>query len=157
MKNDKFLISIVITIVLLMLLATGVFLTRQNSQDYIAEDSPEGVVHNFVFAIQNDEYERAYGYLSDQEGKPSYSDFQKWFRNDSHNDNGVQIQGSEVFQGDDTVQNALVDIRITQYSSEPFNNSYRMNGVVELKMQEGNWKIFSFPDRFWSWEWYRLD
>ena len=60
-------------------LAVGVFLVRQNAQDYVAEDTPEGIVHNYVFAIQQDDFERAYNYLIDGENKPTFSDFRSHY------------------------------------------------------------------------------
>ena len=62
-KTDKLLIGIVAGILLLVLVAFGVALTRPKPA-YQAEDKPEGVAFNYLFALQQGDYERAYGYLS---------------------------------------------------------------------------------------------
>ena len=97
MKQDKFLIVIIITVIILMIVAVGVFSVRQNSQDYVNEDTPEGIVHNFVFAIQQDDFERAYSYLYEAEGKPTLSEFRQYYKSNNLVNIGAQIQGSEIF------------------------------------------------------------
>ena len=62
-KTDKFLIGIVIGIVLLIAVAFAVALKKPDAT-YKAEDTPEGIAFNYLFALQQREYERAYGYLS---------------------------------------------------------------------------------------------
>lgn len=157
MKQDKFLLTIVITIVVLMGLAVGVFLVRQNSQDYVADDSPEGIVHNYIFAIQEEDYKRAYGYLAKGEEKPSYLDFQKFYKNNQLDNYGIQITGSDFYEDDINEPVAVVYLLMIRSNNDPFNTGSRYTGQVELVNQEGNWKANSFPSRLWSWDWYRVD
>ena len=70
MKQDKFLTGILIGVGMLVLLALVLFFTRQDKRDYLAEDAPEGVAHNYVLAVLNKDYEKAYGYLADLKYKP---------------------------------------------------------------------------------------
>ncbi len=73
-STDKVLIAIVAGIVLLIVVALVVTLTRPEPI-YQAEDTPEGVAHNYLLALQKEEYERAYGYLSPTlEGYPASAD-----------------------------------------------------------------------------------
>jgi hypothetical protein len=65
MKQDRFLTGIIIGIAVLVVLALAVFFTRSDTQTYVSEDAPEGVVHNYVVAVLNKDYEKAYGYLAD--------------------------------------------------------------------------------------------
>ena len=62
-STDKFLVGIVVGIVLVILVALVITLTRPEPA-YQAEDSPEGVVHNYLLALQKGAYQRAYEYLS---------------------------------------------------------------------------------------------
>ena len=48
MKQDRFLTGILIGIGVLIIAALAVFFTRKDSQTYVADDTPEGVVHNYV-------------------------------------------------------------------------------------------------------------
>src|SRR6266540_5029326 len=102
MKQDKFLTGILIGIGVLILLALGLFFLRQDKREYVADTSPEGVVHNYVLAVLNKDYQRAYGYLADIENKPTYEQFRDAFLKGMVNPNNsaVDIGKSEV--NDDT-------------------------------------------------------
>ncbi len=65
MKQDRFLLGILIGIGVLIIAALVVFFIRKDSQTYVPDDVPEGVVHNYVVAVLNKDYEKAYGYLAD--------------------------------------------------------------------------------------------
>jgi hypothetical protein len=60
--NDRFLFGMVIFIVLLLGTTFLIAYTRPQSV-YQPEDTPQGVVHNYLLALQNQDYERAYSYL----------------------------------------------------------------------------------------------
>ena len=57
MKQDKFLTGILIGIGVLIVIALGLFFTRQDKRDYVADDKPEGVVYNYVLAVVNKDYQ----------------------------------------------------------------------------------------------------
>ena len=81
MKQDRFLIGILVGIGVLVVLALGLFFTRQDTQEYQTDDTPEGVVHNYVLALYRGDHEKAYGYLAEGENKPSYNEFREPFFN----------------------------------------------------------------------------
>ena len=60
--TDKFLFGIVIGVILLALSAFGISMLRADPA-YMEEDTPTGVVNNYLVALQEEDYERAYGYL----------------------------------------------------------------------------------------------
>lgn len=62
--TDKFLLAIVTGVVILVAIVFALTLTRANVPQYQAEDTPQGVVHNYLVAMQLEEYERARSYLS---------------------------------------------------------------------------------------------
>jgi hypothetical protein len=62
-STDKLLVGIVVGAVLLVAAALAVTLLRPQPT-YQPEDTPEGVVHNYLLALQQGEYKRAYSYLS---------------------------------------------------------------------------------------------
>jgi len=72
MKNtDKFLVGIVVGVVVLVATAFAVALLRPKPT-YQLEDTPKGVAHNYLLALQQEDYKRAYGYLSPTiEGYPT--------------------------------------------------------------------------------------
>ena len=70
MKQDCFLTGILIGIGVLIVAALVVFFTRQSQPTYSGQNTPDGVVHDYVLAILNKDYPKAYGYLADLDHKP---------------------------------------------------------------------------------------
>ena len=62
------------------------------------------MVHNYVLAVLNKDYQKAYGYLADLENKPTYEEFRQSFFNGMVNpgDVGVEV-GSVEINGDEAV------------------------------------------------------
>jgi len=153
MKQDRFLTGILIGIGVLVVAALAVFFTRKDSQTYIADDSPEGVVHNYVVAVLERDYEKAYGYLADLENKPAYEQFRQSFINGyiSPNNSAVDIGGSEI-----TGEDATVEVATIYNPSDPFSTGYRDVQRAILVKQNGAWKISSMPAyNFWDYSWYQ--
>ena len=152
MRQDRFLTGILVGIVVLVVIALAVFFLRQGSQSYISEDVPEGVVHNYVLAVLNDDYEKAYGYLADLDNKPAYDQFRDAFLTGvvNPNNSAVDIGTSEVT--DDT---ASVEVALIYNASDPFSTGYRDVQRAVLVRQNGAWKLSSMPGYyFWDYNWY---
>jgi len=152
MKQDRFLTGILVGIGLLVVVALVVFFTRKDSQTYVSDDTPEGVVHNYVLAVLDKDYEKAYTYLADLEYKPTYEEFRRAFLNGEVNpDNqAVDIGESEIF--DDV---ATVDLELIYNSSDPFSTGYRNPQTADLVKQNGVWKLTLMPQyNFWGYNWY---
>jgi len=152
MKQDRFLTGILVGIAALVVIALAVFFLRQNSQSYISEESPEGVVHNYVLAVLNDDYEKAYGYLADLANKPTYEQFRDAFLTGvvNPNNSAVDIGNSEVTDG-----TASVEVALIYNPSDPFSTGYRDVQRAILVQQGGVWKLSSMPGYyFWDYNWY---
>ena len=152
MKQDRFLVGILIGIGLLVVAALAVFFTRNDTQTYVSEDTPEGVTHNYVVAILNKDYEKAYTYLAELDNKPTYEQFRDAFIKGMVNpDNAaVDIGGSEI-----TGDTASVEVAIVYNPTDPFSTGYRDVQRAVLVMQGGNWKLSSMPTYyFWDYSWY---
>jgi hypothetical protein len=152
MKQDRFLTGILIGIGVLILVALGLFFTRQDQRDYIAEDKPEGVTYNYVLAVVNRDYEKAYGYLADLENKPTYEQFRQSFFNGAVNpgDVGVNV-GTADINGDE----AVVDLTLVYSPSDPFSSGYENTDRALLVLQDGVWKLSAMPTySFWDYNWY---
>ncbi|NIM96395.1 MAG: hypothetical protein GTO18_22070 [Anaerolineales bacterium] len=142
--TDRFLIAFVIGVVILVVIAFAVTLLRPEPE-YQVEDSPEGVAHNYLLALQKEDYERAYSYLSRQlEGYPtSTEDFTEdvqdysWaFR--SGRNSTLTIESVDVAD-----YKADVTVRETQfYGGGIFDSSQSINTFeMFLQMEHGDWKI----------------
>jgi hypothetical protein len=153
MKQDRFLTGILIGIGVLVLAALAVFFIRRDSQTYVQDDVPEGVVHNYVVAILNKDYEKAYGYLADLENKPTYDEFQNSFLTGMLNPGNSAL---DVGEADITGDNATVEVAMVYNPSDPFSTGYRDVQNAILVRQNGEWKISSMPAYYlWDYNWYQ--
>ena len=153
MKQDRFLTGILIGIGVLVVLALVVFFARRDTQTYISDDTPEGVVYNYVLAVLNKDYEKAYGYLADLEYKPTYEEFRRPFLNGQVNPNNTTVDvGISEINGDE----ASVEVTQIYNPSDPFSSGYRDTQRAILVNQNGAWKISSMPAyNFWDYSWYQ--
>ncbi len=153
MKQDKFLTGILIGIGALILLALVLFFMRRDGQsEYVADAAPEGVAHNYVLAVLNKDYQKAYGYLADLENKPTYEQFRQSFFNGSVNptDAGVEVGAAEI-NGDE----AIVTLSVYYSVNDPFSSRYASEDRALLVQQNGVWKLSAMPFNFWGYDWYQ--
>ena len=152
MKQDRFLIGILVGIGVLVVLALVVFFVRGDTQSYGSEDTPEGVVHNYVLAVLNKDYEKAYGYLADLDHKPTYDDFRRAFLNGEVN---PESAGADIGASQITGDVATVDLELVYNSSDPFSPGYRNPYKADLVRQNGAWKLTLMPQyNLWGYNWY---
>lgn len=152
MKQDRFLTGILVGIGVLVVVALTVFFLRRGSQTYRGEDAPEGVVHNYVLAVLNDDYEKAYSYLADLDNKPTYEQFRDAFITGAVNPNNAAVDiGHSEISGD----SASVEVALIYNPSDPFSTGYRDVQRAVLVRQNGTWKLSSMPGYyFWDYSWY---
>lgn len=154
-KTDKILIGIVAGIILLVVVAFTVALS-QPKPAYQAEDTPEGVAFNYLFALQQKDYERAYGYISPSlNGYPRDVEvFADDIRDRSYNfsrlnDSSITLEVDSV----DVIIGKRVDIEIREtrfYEGDLFNSGQYTNTFNTTLRQDENglWKIVD-SDRYW--------
>lgn len=152
MKQDRFLLGILVFIVLLVAVALGLFLFRQGDQTYGPEDNPKGVVRNYTLAVQNMDIERAYTYLAEGEMKPSFVTFRTAFLNRQLDASNTSVQIGNVRSL--SSNEALVDITIVYASSDPFSRPWSNVQNATLEKQDGKWKLTFMPNPYWGWDWY---
>jgi len=152
MKQDRFLLGILVGIGVLVIVALGLFFTRQDTQEYVSDDTPEGVVHNYSLAVYREDYEKAYGYLGDAKNKPTFSEFQTPFFNHYVDPRNV---GLEIGESKIAGEEAFVTLYLIYNTSDPFSSSYRGTETAHLERQNGEWKLLQMPYSFWSYDWYQ--
>jgi hypothetical protein len=152
MKQDRFLTGILIGIGVLVVVALAVFFIRNDSQTYVSDDTPEGVVHNYVVAVLNKDYERAYSYLADMKNKPTYEEFRRAFLNGEVNPSSSAVDiGESKIVGD----TATVEIALIYNPSDPFSTGWRNVQIADLVKQNGAWKLTLMPQyNLWGYNWY---
>ncbi len=159
-KTDRFLVGIVASILVLVVVALIVAL-RQPPPTYQPEDTPGGVAYNYLLALQQKNYPRAYSYLSPTlDGYPADSDaFAHHLANYSWafrfaEDTAVSIAETRLINNDD----AVVRAAITQFRGEGlFGSSLTSTDFdLELRREQGGWKIWR-GDRYWASCWNRAE
>ena len=155
MKGDKFLTAILAGIGVLILVALALFFIRQSQETYLPEDTPEGVAHNYILAVFQKDYARAYGYLAEGENKPSYEEFEAhFFDNRAIEENSVEFGNTRFLDGKALVQLNLSDESYSG-SSRLYYGEERSSAI--LVQQNGAWRIKEMPYPFWGWTWYQED
>ena len=153
MKPDRFLIGILIGIGALVLVALTLFFTRQDTQSYRPDDSPEGATFNYALAVVNKDYDKAYGYLADLENKPTYEQFRDAFFSGAVNPRNV---GLDVGAAEIDGEAALVELSLIYSPSDPFSSGYSNTDRAQLVRQKGMWKLKYMPTyNFWDYNWYQ--
>ena len=142
---DKFLMGITIGVIVLVAVVFAVVLSRP-AVEYKPGDSPEGIAFNYLLAIQNEDYERAYSYLSTH--LQDYPKTAAEFMRDIENDRWRFRSGSSVslditsfdMLGDGE---AVVSVRETWFNSgDLFSSSQsRKEFNIYLEREDGEWKI----------------
>lgn len=152
MKQDRFLIGILVGIALLVVVAVGLFFARREVQEYGPEDSPQGVIRNYVLALEKGDYQRAYGYLREADWKPDYDQFRSAFLTRQLETTNAAVQIGEVRE---TGVDAVVGLVVMRGGREPFGDVYRESTRALLEKDgNGNWKIVNLPYPYWGWDWY---
>ena len=152
MKQDRFLVGILVGIGILVVVALALFFTRQDEQEYVSENTPEGVVHNYALAVYREEYEKAYAYLAETENKPTYNEFRQAFFNNfvDPSNAGLELGETEIVGNE-----AYVTVYLIYNPSDPFSSGYRNTETARLERQDGEWKLLQMPYNFWSYDWYQ--
>lgn len=150
MKQDRFLLIILIFILLLTVTAVGVYLFRQGKQTYLADTTPENIVKNYVLALQNQDYQRAYSYLLETENTPTFTDFQETFfrQHSSLSETALQITSSTIHDNQ-----ATLELVVLHGGGSPFGSTWKEYTAAFLVKEEETWKIAQFPEPYWGWGW----
>lgn len=156
MKQDKFLMGILIGIALLIVASVGIYFSRRGTPlVYRPDDQPDGVVYNYILALRNKDFSRAYKYLGEGANKPTQAEFK-----------------SSMMLSQDQLDMAIVDIRDTtidgnsavvqvvslnQYNDGIFSSGYENPESIMLEKVNGEWKLKSMSYPFWDYSWYNQD
>ena len=152
MKQDRFLMVILGVIGALVVAALILFFVRQASQTYGAENTPDGVVHNYVLALQKNDLQRAFGYLADNQGKPTFLQFQQSLTNGQLDTSSVSVQIGYVTTLADG--SASVELTLLHSNGGAFGSTYTDTQTATLLKVGGSWKISVMPNPFWGYDWY---
>ena len=162
MKGTKFLFAIAAGVVILVAALLILALLCFGHSPYQAEDTPEGVAHNYLAALQRQDYERARSYLSTTlDGYPVNveqfaADVEQFMITDIdrppydpnwYKDEVSLIVESARVEGDD----AWAIVRRTRIGSgdlfDSGQGSYTFS--MGLRREDGDWKLL-WAEWYWS-------
>jgi hypothetical protein len=153
--TNRLLIAIVIGAILL-ILATFVIVLNKPEATYQSENTPGGVAHNYLLALQNKDFERAYDCISTTlPGYPktidqfidSIEDYSWYFRLDT--DTTLVIDTVEIIG-----TRANVMVRETRfYNRGLFESSTSISTFkMDLELEKEQWRIVD-SGRYFAWCW----
>jgi hypothetical protein len=151
-RSDKFLLGIVLGIVALVAVGFAVLLTRPKP-GYQSEDTPGGVVNNYLLALQQQNYERAYGYLSPSlAGYPrNASTFAQRVSLATGYGSSISLEVTRVSQQGDRATVTVVETAFSQGGLFD-SNSYESTRTMSLERDQERWWItHSDSYTFWNW------
>ena len=142
----------VVGVVVLVGAVIAVVLLRSGEASYEPDGAPEAVAHNYLLALQWEDYERAYGYLSPT--LPGYpATMQEFARNvedhswnfSRHDDVSLAIESVKV-TGD---RAKVLARRTTFYSGGVFDSGqYSSTFEMTLLREKDEWHLVE-ADRYW--------
>ncbi len=153
--EDRFLIGIMIGVVLLVAVALAVVRMRP-VPEYMGGDTPEAVAHDYLLALQREDWPRAHSALAtslacypataevlfnDLSAQPYERDF----------DNvTLRVEASSI-EGD----SAIVTVRETHFQTGGIFSSGQSTSDFEMSLsrQDGSWRV-TRSDRHWLWHWH---
>lgn len=155
--RDRFLWIIVggaLALVIAGIVSVG--LVARQTPAPLPDDTPEGVVHNYFLALQNGEYDRAYGYLSDNlEEKPSVSEFATQLRRMTDYRSGEHSIRMKIERTSLEDDEAWVEVTVSEFRAHSLfdRSEYTRHETVSLQRENGQWRITQFFYPYWQWEW----
>jgi hypothetical protein len=152
-RPDWFLGGILIGIGVVVAAALILFFLRDMPMDYVDDSRPEGVCHNYILALQRQDYQKAYEYLLDSPDKPSFEVFMKhWepYQEAEIRNYAVAVGEARITEVDQT---AIVSLIVTRSRRDPFDPTDRWTESAGLVNQNGVWKLTSMPYPFWDYGW----
>lgn len=153
MRQDRFLLGILVGIILLVVVSLALFYTRQNQAAYVPDDTPQGAVQDYVLAVQKGDYQRAYQYIQDSAIKPDEARFRQSFSGTQLNISGtsLEVEPGASING----SRATVPVTVISAGGGLFSSVNRRLDVATLVLQNGAWKIENIPYPYWDYSWYQ--
>lgn len=156
--TDRFLIAIVMVAVALAAAAIAVMLLRPKPS-YRQGATPDAAVHNYLLALQQEDYERAFLYLSPTiEGYPrSPQAFEEAVRDNSWQFRlGDTSAALEVLSARIVGERATVTVQETSFYQGGLFDSSQRTSTFEMRLRrdlpKSAWLLVE-SDSYWAWCW----
>lgn len=152
-NSTKFLMGIVAGMVLL-IAVTFLVVLRRSEPTYQDDNSPGGAAYNYLLAIQNQDYDKAFTYIPTLYPHPKDAEEMAYtieradvWRFDIDSDFSLAVESVDM-RGDDR---AIITVRKTTFYNTDLFGSGQSSTTFPLTMRlvEDRWKVFD-GERYWS-------
>ena len=150
--SNKFLFGLVIGIILLVIVTFSVVMLRPEPT-YQDDSTAAGAAHNYLLALQEGDFERAYTYLPADFKYPTDAED---MANDARQNSWLFETGGDHTLAVDSVNQksdneAVVTIRKTIFYNDGLLGSHEESQTFTMQLinEEGEWKV-SQADLYWS-------
>lgn len=149
---DKFPIFFILGI-LVILIITFIILLRSPKPTYTDDSNPQGVIFNYILALKNSDYEKAWSYLSPtlEEFPRNAERFQQMVSRNSYQFSNLNNDLILKFGTTQRVGNraTVTVIQTIFYNSGLFSRKeYTRSFSMDLVYQNNQWKI-TYGQNFW--------
>jgi hypothetical protein len=130
--------AIAVVAALVVAALTVALLTDDDADDF-PEGSPEDALQRYLLALEDEDYETAYGYLSDDvQARCTLQEFLRYAPQTEVRDSELVLEDSRTF--DDT---ALISASVRVYETgSPFEtDEYSYERIFELAREDGAWRL----------------
>ncbi len=151
MKGSDKMLWLIVGAVVVLVVAAFVLVLLRPEQDYVADDDPQGVVHNYLLALRRGDYEKAYSYLAPDLQIDDLEEFidsvedRRWAFQMGSNV-ALSIEDSRLSKDD----SARVTVRKQVTNNELLGSGQRSDDFsVFLRSENGLWRIYRSQD-YWN-------
>ena len=149
--SNKFLFGIVVGILLLVIVAFSVIMLRPETA-YLDDSTPDGAAHNYLLALHNGDFERAYQALpSDYKFPTDAADLEDDIRGNAYQfdldeDFSLSVESTRM-RGEDK---AVVTIRKTTFEHDGLfgNRQYSRTFTMDMVRENTVWKV-GYARNYW--------
>lgn len=151
LRDDRFLLGIIAGIGLLLIAAMVAIVLLRGSAAALPAATPGGTVQRFLQALETQDYDRAYDYLSDtMSNKPSREAFTRYnaeYVTYEQANMRLRIERESI-----SGETATVVVEVTHYSTgNPIfgGGEWTVSETFTLRREGEAWRITSLPYRYW--------
>ncbi len=148
LKQDRLLLLILLSLAGLVVSAIVLFYVRSGEQEYGPVDTPEGIVRNYILALQKGDYSTAYSLLAQDADLPSLEQFENGLLAQRQAFDSLSVRLGAAEQAGKT---AMVRLIVLHTSGGPFQDTWQDETSIVLRQDAaGVWKITTAPWPFWA-------
>ena len=150
-SSNRFLLGFGIFVLVFVVIAVLISIISINDQvKLLPEDTAEGTVQRFLLAVKDQDYEKAYGFLSLQSEEVKGNPFDNWIRS-AQSPGDMSSWKAGIVKSTVRDGNATVEVGIDVFRpNRPFSDPVNTNRITFLLQKEdGMWKIIQPVDLWW--------